>query len=127
MLQTCNGASCFPENMRHKTPGPARCPRFLLTSLVAPVTNTQRGFFMRYPFPALACALVGAALPLHAQEFRASLTGHVLDAAGAPIASAKIRLTNTSTGEMRDVASDSQGSYLVPLLNPAVYTVRAEA
>jgi hypothetical protein len=73
----------------------------------------------------LVCLL--SVVTLRAQEFRASLTGRVLDSGGAPIAKAKIRLTNTATGETRDVLSDSQGSYLVPLLNPAVYTVRAEA
>src|SRR5215467_2713755 len=64
---------------------------------------------------------------LAAQEFRASLTGRVLDAGGSPVANAKIRLTNVATGEARDVLSDSQGSYLAPLLNPAAYTVRTEA
>ena len=38
---------------------------------------------------------------LYGQEFRASLTGRVLDSAGVPIANAKIRLTNLTPREMK--------------------------
>ena len=75
----------------------------------------------------LICGLAVAVAPLRSQEFRATLTGRVLDAAGAPIPNAKVKATNTATAESREVATDSQGNYLVPLLNPAVYSIRAEA
>jgi hypothetical protein len=55
------------------------------------------------------------------------LTGRVLDAGGSPVPTAKVRVTNTATGESRDINTDSQGNYLAPLLNPGVYSVRAEA
>src|SRR5437899_126200 len=71
--------------------------------------------------------LAAAAALLHGQEFRATLTGRVLDSAGAPVPNAKVRVTNPSTGETRDATTDLQGNYLVPLLNPSVYSVRAEA
>src|ERR1051326_3118504 len=74
-----------------------------------------------------ALVLIAAAVALHAQEFRASLMGRVLDAGGLAVANAKVRATNTATGEIRDVISDAQGNYLLPLLNPATYSVRAEA
>ena len=61
-----------------------------------------------------------------AQEFRAKLTGRVLDPAGAPIAGAKVRIVNDSNGESRSVLTDASGNYLLPLLNPAHYTLRAE-
>jgi len=74
---------------------------------------------------ALVVLCFAALLP--AQEFRATITGRVLDPACAPVANAKVRLTNAATTESRDVISDGQGNYLVPLLNPAVYTLRVEA
>jgi protocatechuate 3,4-dioxygenase beta subunit len=64
---------------------------------------------------------------LHAQEFRATLTGRVLDSTGAPLPNAKVSVKNTGTGESRAVTTDAGGYYLAPLLNPAVYSVRAEA
>jgi hypothetical protein len=51
----------------------------------------------------------------------------VLDAVGAPVANAKVRVRNASTGEARDLTTDSQGNYLAPLLNPGEYMIRAEA
>ncbi len=77
------------------------------------------------------CCLVAVwglfAVCVLAQEFRATLTGRVLDASGAPVANAKLRVTNLANGESRDAISDSQGNYLVPLLNPAGYSIKAEA
>ena len=64
---------------------------------------------------------------LFGQEFRATLTGRVLDAGGVPIPKAKVLITHTATGEARDLTTDMQGNYLAPLLNPGIYTVRAEA
>jgi hypothetical protein len=64
---------------------------------------------------------------VHAQEFRATLTGRVLDAHGAPVPNVKVRVTNSATREIRDVTTDSHGDYVAPLLNPGAYSVRAEA
>lgn len=64
---------------------------------------------------------------LYGQEFRATLTGRVLDPSEAPIVSAKVRVTNTGTNETRDAVTDSQGNYTVPFLRPGIYSVRAEA
>jgi hypothetical protein len=74
----------------------------------------------------LALVMAAGSL-LHGQEFRATLMGRVLDAAGAAVPGAKVRVTNAGTGESRDVTTDSQGNYLAPLLNPATYNVKAEA
>src|SRR5437763_9317696 len=75
---------------------------------------------------AFVCAFA-ALLPLaHAQEFRATLTGRVLDAGGAAVPKAKVRVINAATGEAREAVADAQGNYLLPLLNPATYSVRAE-
>src|SRR5262245_26338879 len=86
-----------------------------------------RGCGMARRGAALVCGAIAAVCIVHGQDFRATLTGRVLDASGAPIANAKVRVTNAATAETRDSTTDSQGNYLVPLLNPAVYSVRAEA
>lgn len=76
---------------------------------------------------ALVWGIIAVAALANSQEFRATLNGRVLDAAGAAVPNAKVRVINSATGESREVTTNSQGNYLVPLLNPAVYTVRAEA
>src|SRR5258707_15113747 len=76
---------------------------------------------------AVLWVIAAGAVLLHAQEFRATLTGRVLDSAGAPIPNAKVIVKNTATGESRAVSTDAGGTYLAPLLNPAVYSGTAEA
>ena len=64
---------------------------------------------------------------LSAQDFRATLTGRVLDAGGAAVSRAKVRVTNAARAESRETLTDDQGNYQVPLLNPAIYSVSVEA
>src|SRR5262245_29259041 len=71
--------------------------------------------------------IVAFATLIHGQEFRATLTGRVLDSGGAPLPNAKVRVTNLATGESRDSAADSHGNYLMALLNPGEYSVKVEA
>jgi Carboxypeptidase regulatory-like domain len=52
-----------------------------------------------------------------------ALTGAVTDNNGAVIPEAKVTVTNQSTGEARTVMSQSNGSYVVPLLLPGSYRV----
>src|SRR6266542_5823478 len=74
----------------------------------------------------LVWACLVAAPVIYAQEFRATVTGRVLDAGGAAVPKAKVRVTNAATGESREAVADAQGNYLLPLLNPATYSIRAE-
>ena len=76
---------------------------------------------------AVLLGIAAGSVLLHAQEFRATLTGRVLDSTGGPIPNAKVSVKNTGTGETRAIITDEGGNYLVPLLNPAVYSVKAEA
>src|SRR5690242_754595 len=52
-----------------------------------------------------------------------ALTGTILDASGAGIPGAKIAVRNETTGELREVMSQSSGSYVVPLLPPGKYRI----
>jgi hypothetical protein len=73
-------------------------------------------------FSALVC-LSGL---LMAQEFRASLSGHITDPSGSSVSGAKIEIRSTGTGALVNVISDEDGSYLVPFINPGEYVVTVE-
>ena len=71
--------------------------------------------------------LAAFSFPAYGQDFRATLTGRVIDGAGAAVPNAKVKATNASTGESREASTDSQGNYHIASLTPAVYSVKAEA
>ncbi len=60
-------------------------------------------------------------------QFKASLQGTVLDSKGGAVSSAKVSITDQSTGLNRDTVSSDQGFYRIPLLPPGKYTVTVEA
>ena len=55
----------------------------------------------------------------------ASVTGTVLDSSGAVVANASISLTNTATGQVRQVTSNASGIYLFPGVGVGRYTLDA--
>jgi len=73
----------------------------------------------------LVCVLLGVcAFQAFAQE--ATLVGTVTDPSGAAVANAAIKIANTDTGQVRQIATNSEGQYLAPDLQIGHYTVRAE-
>jgi hypothetical protein len=62
-----------------------------------------------------------------AQEFRASISGHVLDGTGAAVPQAKVQATNVDTKEVSNANTDNSGSYTIPLLRPGQYKVTVVA
>lgn len=75
----------------------------------------------------LAVVLVALTIPAIAQEFRASLTGHVSDPAGAVIAGATVKVRSQQTGQETTATTTEDGNYTVPSLLPGAYTVTVEA
>ncbi|HEX8145466.1 MAG TPA: TonB-dependent receptor [Pyrinomonadaceae bacterium] len=69
-------------------------------------------------------ALMGSAA--HAQSSTATLSGTVMDEAGAVIPGVQLTLLNLSTALQRHAATDESGSYVVPLLPPGRYNVTAQ-
>lgn len=65
-------------------------------------------------------ALVGNVV---AQTNRASISGTVKDAQGAVVAEAEITVTNANTGISRQVKTNNDGVYSVPLLEVGTYTI----
>lgn len=69
---------------------------------------------------------LAVAAPLHAQEVRASISGVVTDASGAPIAGAAITVTNLAQNTSITTETNDAGSYLTPYLAPGAYRLTAE-
>jgi hypothetical protein len=63
-----------------------------------------------------------------AQEVTGTISGIVKDASGAVIPNAKVTITNTDKNAViRDMTTDSNGSYLAPLLPIGRYSITIEA
>ena len=63
------------------------------------------------------------ALTLFAQSDRGTITGTVIDPAGAIVANAAIEARNTETGAVYPVASSATGNYTIPQLPAGTYEV----
>ena len=64
---------------------------------------------------------------LSAQEYRATLTGRILDIQGAVIPSVKVLATQLETNAHFETSSGADGQYTLPFLPPGNYRVRVEA
>lgn len=62
-----------------------------------------------------------------AQEFRGTLSGHVLDPTGAVITNASVVAVNKATNQSYSVATTSAGQYQIPYILPGTYTVTVKA
>jgi Carboxypeptidase regulatory-like domain/TonB dependent receptor len=67
-----------------------------------------------------------AQFPALAQYDTGSIVGIVHDQSGAVVAGAKVKVTNTKTGRVYEVTTDSSGNYEVPGLPAGPYQVDAE-
>ena len=71
----------------------------------------------------LVCGLILPS-PAHAQA-TGQITGQVTDASGAVVPGATIEIVNEATGQSRTVTSSAAGLYIVPLVNPGTYQLKA--
>jgi hypothetical protein len=62
----------------------------------------------------------------HAQTTTGSILGDVTDSAGAVLTSAHVRVTNPSTGSIRETLTNNAGFYQFSGLPPAEYVVSVE-
>src|SRR5260370_12500256 len=80
-------------------------------------------------FTAVIVAVAGllcTQLPASAQYDTGSIVGIVHDQSGAVVADAKVKVTNTKTGRVYEVTTDSAGNYEGPGLPAAPYKLKAE-
>ncbi len=66
------------------------------------------------------------ALPVAAQEFRASITGQVMDPSGASVEGATVLVTSVDRNTSTEARTNDAGRYLVQFLLPGKYTVQVE-
>src|SRR6266436_5818081 len=71
-------------------------------------------------------ALLFAALFSHGQGL-GSIVGRVTDPAGAAVAGAQVTATQEGTGFSRSATTDTEGLYVIPSLQPAIYNLTVEA
>jgi len=76
---------------------------------------------------ASTCVVLIFALTSFAQEYRATLTGHVSDPAGAAVAGATVTVRSQQTNLDTVAQTNEEGNYTVPFLQPGRYTVTVEA
>ncbi|MEB2364229.1 MAG: TonB-dependent receptor [Bryobacteraceae bacterium] len=87
----------------------------------------------RNPYALFAALILLAAVgwfskqPLQAQVLYGSIIGTVSDPSGAVIPDAKIQITNTATGLVRDTVADGSGRFSIINVLAGSYDLRAEA
>ena len=71
--------------------------------------------------------LIGLSVQASAQTNKGRIKGTVKDQTGAVVQNAKVTVVNIATNESRDVTTDSDGNYDVPLLEPGTYKLTISA
>src|ERR1700687_235272 len=66
------------------------------------------------------------AFPVFGQSDRGTITGTVTDSSGAVVSAATVTATNTATGAVRTTTTSDTGSYTLPELPAAPYTVAVD-
>ncbi len=72
---------------------------------------------------ALLICLAALALPLGAQTSSTEIAGLVTDSTGSIVAGAEVTLTRIATGESRHAATNNDGLYSFPLIEPGEYKI----
>jgi hypothetical protein len=70
--------------------------------------------------------LLLAAAAMFAQSDSTSINGTITDPSGAAIANAKVAARNQNTGAVREAATSTAGTYVIPSLSSGVYTLSVE-
>lgn len=71
-------------------------------------------------------ALCALPFATYAQTATATLSGTVVDQNGAVVPGTDVTIINTGTGLQRQVTTNDEGYFTVPLLPPSTYSVRAQ-
>src|SRR5208282_6299114 len=96
-------------------------PRIRLDSGRGIGMNFGRGLFWGTSTLFIVLGVLAAPSRLRAQT--ATVTGTALDSSSAAVADATVTATNAATGVTRTTTTSSTGSYTIPSLPPAVYTI----
>jgi hypothetical protein len=91
----------------------------------SPLKQSRRKRISCFPLAAFCLLLVAGVIT--AQEFRGSITGRVMDAAGAVVPGAQVSATNTATNASLWATTDESGDYTILFLTPGTYNMTVEA
>ena len=91
----------------------------------ANITTTSRRWFCALGLAVIVCVM-GVGLKAFGQA-TGTILGTLRDSTGAVISGATITATNEGTSVARFTTSDSEGNYVLPLLQVGIYQVKAEA
>ncbi|MFY9608246.1 MAG: carboxypeptidase regulatory-like domain-containing protein [Blastocatellia bacterium] len=64
---------------------------------------------------------------VHAQSSKGIVVGTINDPAGAVVAGATVKITNTATNVSRETLTSSEGNFRVDAVDPGVYTIEIKA
>ncbi len=78
---------------------------------------------LRRHFCHIVLLLLSLAVTASAQEFRGSITGRITDPTGAAVVGASVSVKNVETNIVNTVATNDDGAYSFPLLQPGKYQV----
>ena len=81
---------------------------------------------MRWHHVVLGALLLGWVGSASAQEFRATITGQVVDSNGGALPGVAVTAQNTDTNELATATTNQDGNYNIPFLRPGPYTLTAE-
>jgi len=81
----------------------------------------------RYRSSIAFSALVLTIPILRAQEFRATITGRVLDTTDAVISGVRVEAKNVETNQVSSTTTGPAGNYTIPFLRPGTYAVSVQA
>lgn len=83
--------------------------------------------FLRISLSLWLIAVAALVSPTYGQSDRGSIRGTVTDPNGAVVADAKVTVTNTESGEVREATTNENGIYNFPELRAANYRVLVES
>jgi hypothetical protein len=75
----------------------------------------------------MAALILLPGVMMHAQEFRATLSGQVTDPTGATVANATVTAVSVSSGTTYTAKTSKEGTYYIPYVLPDTYTVTCTA
>ncbi|ADW71107.1 carboxypeptidase-like regulatory domain-containing protein [Granulicella tundricola] len=105
-----------------QTSHPSQLSTSLLNSLPQPAKS--KGYRLLFALAIIATLFISGRAS--AQGF-GTIVGTITDSTGAVIPNANIKVVNEGTKLTREVKANDQGYYVIPSLDPSVYTVTIEA
>jgi hypothetical protein len=99
-----------------------------MVQLHRPANSERLGKLGLFILPAVLLLLLAVISPeAIAQQITGTLSGTVHDASGAIVPGAQVVLKNEASGDVRTVAADSAGRFVITAIQPANYSINIQA